>query len=307
MSTQVELSEMETTMLEKFLAVVLAAFLLVGGLWAYSQPLDRDLDDQAEVAVQPRDQRAITAHEDAQFARERAERSVEVRRDRLDLAREDYRTSLDEGRPDAALRDRFERARRALVGAQTRLRDAQARERRVAPAARAASARVERAERVSFDAQEKKRKRIERETFAMRLAWVLACLAGAFWFLGRQRRRRSRFLPIGMAAVGAATVQALVMAGDYTTDYIDIAELGPLVLSLAGVALTVLAFVGLQRYLAKRLPQRRVRRRECPFCGYPVRENAHCEGCGREVVAACSSCSAPRRVGTEFCGSCGSA
>jgi hypothetical protein len=97
------------------------------------------------------------------------------------------------------------------------------------------------------------------------------------------------------------------MATDYATDYIDIGEIGPLALSLTGIVLTLAAFVGLQRYMAKRLPARRVRRRECPFCGYDVRDNANCEGCGRRVIGKCSSCSKARRVGTRHCGACGEA
>jgi hypothetical protein len=97
------------------------------------------------------------------------------------------------------------------------------------------------------------------------------------------------------------------MAGDYVTDYVDPLDLGPLVLALAGIALTTAAFAALQRYLAKRVPLRRVRRRECPFCGFPVGENEHCEGCGRNVVAACATCAQPRRVGTLHCGACGRA
>jgi hypothetical protein len=69
--------------------------------------------------------------------------------------------------------------------------------------------------------------------------------------------------------------------------------------------MTLLAFVALQRYLARRIPQSRVRKRECPFCGYPVRENQRCEGCGREVVASCAKCGSDRRVGTLHCGACG--
>jgi hypothetical protein len=82
-------------------------------------------------------------------------------------------------------------------------------------------------------------------------------------------------------------------------------DVGPLVLSLAGIGLTVAAFVALQRYLATRIPQRRVRRGECPFCGYSVRGGAHCEGCGRQVVGRCPSCSGSRRVGAPHCGVCG--
>ena len=91
------------------------------------------------------------------------------------------------------------------------------------------------------------------------------------------------------------------------TDYFDPIDLGPLVLSLIGIVATLIAFVVLQRYLAKRLPSRRVRKSECPFCGYPVRGNTHCEGCGRDVIAPCAQCDAPRRVGAVHCGACGAA
>ena len=53
--------------------------------------------------------------------------------------------------------------------------------------------------------------------------------------------------------------QAIVMAGDYTTDYFDVGRSGPYVLSIAGIVLTLLALVGLQRYLAKRVPARHAR------------------------------------------------
>jgi transcription elongation factor Elf1 len=79
------------------------------------------------------------------------------------------------------------------------------------------------------------------------------------------------------------------------------------VLSIFGIAATLVAFAALQRYLARRVPARRVRKHECPFCGYPVRKNQRCEGCGRDVVAECTTCHEDRRVGTLHCGSCGAA
>jgi hypothetical protein len=70
----------------------------------------------------------------------------------------------------------------------------------------------------------------------------------------------------------------------------------------------MLALVGLERYLARRAPRRRVRRGQCPYCAYPVRDGGtHCEGCGRATVAACATCSADRRVGTAHCAACGAA
>ena len=39
--------------------------------------------------------------------------------------------------------------------------------------------------------------------------------------------------------------------------------------------------------------------------GYPGGAGPHCEGCGRDLVAPCARCEAPRRVGTEHCAVCG--
>lgn len=158
-----------------------------------------------------------------------------------------------------------------------------------------------------MDELERREDRRARETFLLRLGYVLATIFAGYWLLNRLRRRRSRYLTVGLAFVGFAAVQALVMATDYTTDYIDAGEVGPLVLSLVGIAMTLAGLVALQRYLAQRLPQRRVRRRECPFCGFPVTDNRHCEGCGRAVIAECTTCTGQRRVGTPRCGICGSA
>ena len=86
----------------------------------------------------------------------------------------------------------------------------------------------------------------------------------------------------------------------YLTDYFDPFDAGILLLALLGAGLTVVAFWLLQRYRARRLPLRRVRRKQCPYCGFPAGAGERCEGCGREVVAPCGSCAAPRRVGAPF-------
>ena len=118
-------------------------------------------------------------------------------------------------------------------------------------------------------------------TFLLRLALLLTTLGFAYWLLIRLRGSGSRYLPVAFALVGFRPSLALVMAGDYVGHHIDVEQLGPLVLSIAGIALTLGAFWWLQRYLARRIPQRRVRKNECPFCGYPARGSEHCEGCGR--------------------------
>jgi hypothetical protein len=145
----------------------------------------------------------------------------------------------------------------------------------------------------------------DRIVFLLRLVLLILMLATAYWLLIRLRSRNSRYLPAALAWIGATAILAAVMAADYTDDYIEFAEVGPLAISIAGIVVTLVAFVALQRFLAKRVPARRVRRGECPFCGFPLREKPHCEGCGRAVIASCSSCHEDRRVGTPRCGKCG--
>lgn len=143
--------------------------------------------------------------------------------------------------------------------------------------------------------------------FLARLALDVAALAASLWLTVRLSRRRSRYLPAALAGVGASTVLGFVLAVDYLSDYVSWEHTGPLVVSVIGAGLTLVALAALQRYVARRTPARRVRRRLCPFCGFPVADTDHCEGCGREVRAPCSTCGSTRRVGTARCGACGAA
>jgi hypothetical protein len=301
-STRVDVEEIEITTTEKLLAVVLAVFFLIGGLWAYSE-----LDDIGGSAYRPpsayftpAEREAVARHDRAQERAFRAAAAEQRARQDLELAREAYRTALDAGRTAPELERAYRSAQRAFAKAQQATRAARREAARAQPEADAAR------RRAGEEAQEATRQS-ELVTFALRLALLLATLAFGYWLVVRLRRSNSRYLPVAFAFVGAAAVLALVGAGDYLTNYIDVRELGPLVLSLVGIALTLAAFWWLQRYLARRIPQRRVRKGECPFCGYPVRGGAHCEGCGRMVVGECATCHRPRRVGTFHCAECGAA
>src|SRR5918996_1455036 len=219
----------------------------------------------------------------------------------LDARREAYRTALDEGRRAPALAGRYREAQDrydAALAVASRRND-QAREARAA--ARPVEAELSRIERAQAEEAEDEQRRDELLTAGLRLALVLGLLAGALRLMAWQRRRRSRWVLVGYASVAAAGVLALVMGVDYLTDWFDPVDLGPLVLSIVGAAFTLVALGALQRHLARRLPGRRVRRGECPFCGYTVGRGEHCEGCGRTVVAPCARCREPRRVGTAHC------
>jgi hypothetical protein len=299
--TLVDVEDLETTKSEKLLAVVLAVFMLIGGIWVYQKLDDYVAEALASSRAAPltaSERAAVERYEQAVAAEQRARDSVAAARADLDLARETYRTALDEGRPAPQLEQAYERAQSEFAAANVLADDA-------AEAARAARPAADAAYQRQAEASEARFERHELVAFFVRLAFVLAALGASYWALGRLRARRSRYLPAAFAGVAAAAILALVLAGDYLTDYVDPLDFGPLVLSLAGIALTLAAFAALHRYLARRIPIRRVRKGECPFCGYPVRPGEHCEGCGRRVVAECTACHRPRRVGTVHCAACG--
>jgi hypothetical protein len=304
MSARLDVEDVQTTKGEKLLAVVLTVFLLIGGIWAYVKTDDwvrTTTPPDYSYKGTPAEQAAIGREERAATKVARAERTARLAERRLELDREAYRTALEANRPEAERlghvydrsQARLSRAERAVVAAQGDLR-------RAGPAAEAAHRHI-------GEVQTGRVNHRELVTFFVRLAFVLANVVFGYYLLSRLRRRASRFYPLSLAFVGYAAILAFVMSADYITDYIDPLDWSPLILSLFGIAVTLLAFLGLQRYLARRIPQRRVRKRECPFCGYPVRGNEHCEGCGREIVASCARCNEPRRVGTSFCGACGAA
>jgi hypothetical protein len=301
MSAMLDVEDVQTTKGEKLLAAVLTVFLLIGGVWTY-QKIDDVVRDTTppdyEYAGTPAEQAAIARLETAAHRYQRALDAEGAARENLEFRREAYRTALDEDRRDPRLRQVYVRAQVRLTRARANVAATRRAQTRAAPAA-------ERAQRSIDEVRQGRTERHELLTFVFRLLFVLAGIAFGYWLLARLRRRGSRYYAVGIAVVAYSVILALVMAVDYLTDYFEPLQLGPLVISLFGIAVTLLAFVGLQRYLARRIPLRRVRRGECPFCGYPVRANEHCEGCGRQVIAPCAACTGPRRVGTRDCAACG--
>jgi hypothetical protein len=296
--SQLDVEQLQTTKSEKLLALVLAAFLLIGGIWAY-----QEADDWVRDAIPLREptaaeQQALDTLEQAQNARFRADQRVRQARAELELRRERYRTALDAGDPAAALRAQYLAAEREFERARARQDSAIQAVRAAQPAANEAQ------ERLNGDIGER-RDRQELITFLLRLALAVLFVAVSYVLLTRLRERGTRWFPLSGSAVIFATVFAFVLAVDYLTDYFDPFDAGILMLALLGAALTVVAFWLLQRYLARRLPLRRVRRGQCPYCGFPLGGGERCEGCGRQVVAPCSNCAAPRRVGAPFCAACG--
>ena len=276
MSTELDVEQLQSTKSEKLLALVLAVFLLIGGIWAY-----QEIDDKVRDAMPVRnpsaaEQQAIRTLDRAQQRRFRAEETVRRTRSELELA---ARGVWDGARRRGSGR----RASRPVSSCRRRLRGS-ARSPGACDTAEAAARPVGNAaqERVSHDV-EKRRDRQELVIFLLRTGAAACSSSLGYLLLTRLRDQGSRWFPLSASVVLFATVFAFVVAVDYLTDYFDPFDAGILLLSLIGVAATVVAFWLLQRYLARRLPLRRVRRRQCPYCGFPVDDNERCEGCGREV------------------------
>jgi hypothetical protein len=298
----VDVEEIQTTKSEKLLAVVLAIFLLIGAVWTY-QKLDNWVAETVapvRVELSPADQAAIARSTAANQRFATAQTHIMEAQSNLELKREAYRTALDAGQPATGLELEYKAAQDELARAEEEASAAQSEVAGAQPAVEAAYQRQQQMLQTKTD-------RHELVAFLLRLGLVFGLLGFGYWLMGRLRRTHSRYFPVALAVVGSAGVLALVMAADYVTDYVDPVALGPLVLAIVGIGLTLAAFATLQRYLARRVPIRRVRKHECPFCGYPVGENDRCEGCGREVIAECATCAKPRRVGTLHCGACGQA
>jgi hypothetical protein len=303
--------EIETTGSEKVLAVVLAVFIAIGAIWGYAKldevakPDSTHISGAKQVLLGAKELAAIRNYRAAggDLGEAREDRAAATRQ--LELRREAYRTALDAGQPSEELRDEYEDAQARLASASKEQAAATVAFAQARPAAEQAKDKLSRLHQAAAERADDDRAHHDRIVFLLRLVFLVLMLGGAYWLLSRLRSRHSRYLPAALAWIGATAVLAAVMAVDYTDSYLEFDEVGPLAISIAGVALTLLAFVALQRFLAKRIPARRVRRSECPFCGFPLHDKPHCEGCGRTVIASCSSCHKDRRVGTPRCGFCG--
>lgn len=292
MTTRVDAEEISASRSEKVLAVVLTVFILIGSVWLY---VKIDTWTGANGATYSSSQQAILDESDAAWtaAADAGSRRDEAL-DELNLARDELTLAIDRGEDTTEADQRYKTALADYNELKQRADSAQ--EKADAAEAKAEAVRAESSRSTWRDLL----------SLGLRLLLVLVMLLGSLRLIAHLRARESRWLPAGFSAVGAATIMAVVFAFDTIFSYIDVADLGPVVLSLIGIGATLAAFAALQRYLARRIPRSRVRKGECPFCGFPAhRENTHCEGCGRGIIATCASCGMPRRVGTPYCAHCG--
>lgn len=266
--------EIETSTAEKVLAVVLAVFIAIGAVWTYVK-LDEVAKPEASsylperALLDPGERAAIAKHEQAVRSVRAAQRDRRAATRTLELRREAYRTALDAGEPSADLQAEYEAAQAKFASTSLALESATAAETRTNPAARSAQTQLAAERRAAAADRDDEQTRHDRIVFLLRLGLLILLLGVSYRLLIHLRSRNSRYQPAAFALVGATAVLAIVMASDYTNSYLEFDEVGPFAISIAGIALTLAAFVALQRFLAKRVPARRVRRGECPFCGFP--------------------------------------
>lgn len=310
MSTKTEVENIKTSGAEKVLAGVLAIFILIGGVWAYSQIgkiSDGTYQDdygsffQPQIDLSTEDREVMRDHRITRNESWRATNQVNRAKKEVTFAGNAYRTEVDAGLPGTAALRNYREAQQDLKRAQSARSDADAR----LDALRPAFQQAQKHRRAALDEARSKRDSEDRQVAILRVILIAALLGGGVWSMSICRRRRSRLLPLALATIIAGALLAAWMAIDYGTSLGVFREIGPLAISVIGILLTTIAFIALQRYLAKKIPARRVRRKECPFCGYPGHGKAHCEGCGRPLVGECSTCHEPRRISTPHCGNCG--
>src|SRR5207253_2825236 len=102
-----DVEDIQTTRTEKLLAVVLAAFLLLGGVWTY-QKLDDVVRRHEPLPTQqagPASARLVRAQSQLAASERRRQQALQE----LELRREAYRTALEAHRPATALGRRWTR------------------------------------------------------------------------------------------------------------------------------------------------------------------------------------------------------
>src|SRR4051812_14426174 len=237
MSTTIDVEDVQTTKGEKLLAVILTIFLLIGGVWTYQKIDDvvrNTTPPDFEYRGTPQEQAAVRRVNTADQRLRAALISVGSATSNLELRREAYRTALDEGRRDPQLRQAYIQAQARLARSQQRVAAARREVAEAQPAAQTAQQHISQVQQGRSDKR-------ELLAFVFRLAFVLAGVAIGYWLLARLRRRGSRYYAIGIALVAYSVLLAFAMAVDYLTDYFEPLELGPLVISLFGIGVTLLA------------------------------------------------------------------
>jgi hypothetical protein len=179
MTVRADVEEIQSTRTEKLLAVVLAAFLLLAGVWTYQQ-----LDDVVRAheplptrTQGPATQRLFQADNRLQVALARERGALR----RLVLAREAFRTALEAHRPAAALGAKYDAAQAQHEQAKESVAEARRTVARLRPAGVAEQRRIQAKVSAAIDKQ-------ERDVFFVRLGLVALAIVSSYLLLWWMRK-----------------------------------------------------------------------------------------------------------------------
>lgn len=312
--TQSEVDEVESSRAEKLLAIGLVAFLLVGGFWVMdrlgSVPRQPDyVTIAASVGLPAVEESYRKVEADflrAQEGAQQAAAAAEQARSEYEFRREEYRVALERGVSDPELAQAHEAARQAYEQAVARSELAEAT--RVSFQNRMAGlqAAYQQVQERAGAAVKKAENRYQLLVFALRFGYALPLFGLAVWLWLALRRRPVRYLIVATAFMGFAGIQAIALVGQYSWHLLR--DIGPIALSATGSAVCVAGLVAIKRWAsnARRLAIGRLRRNQCPFCGFPLAAGAaFCAGCGRRVSEPCPACGAENAPQSPFCRHCG--
>jgi len=307
-----EEEEREITRAEKILAALLVVFLLIGGLWvlarlgdlfprpdygAYMGPLEhlRKPVDRARGALAYAQQ--VVAEREAAYNQASQ---------KYQFLREEYRVSLDQGRPDEAKEALYTAAREVFLETERELQSARETRDRLQREAQEAQAGFREEEKKASDSYHRAEETQRRHAFLLQLTYVLAAFALSFVVWHCLRSRGSRYLLVGTAVVVFASLQLVFFLGQFTWYYFH--RLSQLIVSLVGAAGTIGALILLKRQLydPARVARYRLRRAQCHRCSFPVHPGQrYCLECGAELCSECPHCGSEAPVNASYCCACG--
>lgn len=308
-----EASQVETSWVERWLALAMVVFLLVGGAWVFrelqsvpSRPNYADIESRY-ISEELRNQHTL-AQEAYWTANRSYQQTVEKYNhtyQEYEFRREEYRVMLERNIDDPVRFRAYNDALAAYEAAQLSRQVASQVEERASSALRATQALMDQAyTKISAD-YDSLRHSFEWKLFGLRISYSLPVFLLALLVFTRMRRQGSNYLIFGTALVSFSSLQLLYLVALYSWHLLrDVAQIA---ISLIGTALCIAGIVVIRRYLIDpvRIAKSRLRKGLCPACATPAGDNLFCCSCGEALKHKCSSCGLHRPVRAEFCPHCG--
>lgn len=307
----------EVTRAERILAVALALSLLIGGMrlaWtinsAFPYPDYSSLRSQFIPEALEREMNSLWQQKNNKLsALQRLQDEEIALRQEYETAREEYRTLLDRGIDDKEKMARWEKARDEYSKSQATLSDAQTALLDFQNNILSPRESVFRDAEARFQEQfaELNSQRNRRAGIAL-IAYALAVFALAIWVssLFRTRPMLSRYAVIGTSFLGFGALQMLVVT--YQVAYPFLRGLIPVewVISVGGSGLSIAGIVFLKNRLlsAEAVSNRRLWKKSCPICGFPLPGN-FCGRCGAVQQEKCCACGLLTSRFLPWCRECG--